>query len=234
MIIWKKDDVDLEKQCKKAQQGYGIERPDAIQGFSGYFGFTFGDVYVENETYRLLQSDKDFEAVVNACLQQFRNLNYGRGISKDENELNFENRLFFGFNFGLIGRYITRYGTLEIRIPKAKHTEIVLFPCSADERKAKNPKRLFSANVVSISKNTYRLDPIGETVIGEVWDGDLEEWLRARNRHYAHPEDISYYKTFPYEGVLDRNGISGDEELFVEFDDGDLCGMTFYYTKAVE
>lgn len=54
MIFWKKDAIDLKKQYKIAQKGYGIEHPEKIQGFGGYFGFTFGDIYIDEDTFELL------------------------------------------------------------------------------------------------------------------------------------------------------------------------------------
>lgn len=238
MKFWKKDSVDLESNYKAAQKAYGVKNPEKMRGFRGGFGFSFGDIYAEEKTYDLIRINSNFEAVVNACLKCFRNLDYGRLVSKDEDDLNFKNRHFIGNLCGLIGRYDTRYGVLEIEMQETGGTQIRLFPRSENEPEpTETKKRLYVANVVrDIGKKeeAYRLDPVGEKVMGEVWDGDIEKLLRVKNRHYNHPEDIIYYKTYPFESPLDRNGIFGDDELFVEFDDGDLWAMTLYYTKSEE
>lgn len=227
----------MEQQHKIAQKGYGIEHPEWIQGDGGYYGFTFGDIYIDEDAFELLQKDKDFEAIVNACLTQFRKLDYGRKTSKDEQELNFENRLFFGFFCGLIGRYDTRYGILEIKIQEEGITEIELWQIPLKDRKKKNPKRLFKANVTLLRENDeqcYRLENAHEEVMGETWDGDLDKLLRNKYSHEKHPEDYSFHKTFPYSSPLDRNGIAGDDEMFVEWDDGDHDALFFYFTEPIE
>ena len=237
MLFWKKDEVDLERQHKAAQKGYGIEHPEKIQGFGGYFGFAFGDIYIDEYSFELLQTDKDFEAIVNACLTQFRNLDYGRKARKEERDLNFENRLFFGLNCGLVGRYETRYGILEIQIPEEGITEIELWAIPDSERRKNNPKRLFKASATLLRINDeqcYRLENEHEEVMGETWDGDLEKLLKNKYSHEKHPEDYSFHKTFPYSSPLERNGIAGDDEMFVEWDDGDHDALVFYYTKPIE
>ena len=237
MKLWKKENVDPEKQYKIAQEGYGIKHPEKIQGFGGYFGFTFGDIYVDEDSFALLQTDKDFEEIVNACLTQFRNFDYGRKTEKEERDLNFENRLFFGLNCGLIGRYDTRYGILEIQIPKEGITEIELWAIPESERKKKNPKRLFTASATLLYVNDeqcYRLENAHEEVVGETWNGDLEKFLRNKYSHEKHPEDYSFHKKFPYSSPLDKNGIGGDDEMFVEWDDGDHDALFFYFTKPIE
>lgn len=234
MKFWKKDSVDLEKLYALAQKGYAINNPEKIQGYNGYLSISFGDIYVDEYVYEKLQSESAFEEVVNACMQQFRDLDYGRKVTRYESDLNFENRLYCGLNWGLVGRYETRYGTLEIRIPEELKTEITLCSYGIDEIRESTKKRLFSANVVcdlGEEGSAYRLEPVGEKVMGEIWNMDLEELFRQKHKNDKHPEDITFHKSYPYNTPLDRNGLSGDEELFVEFNDGDLWGMSFYYTK---
>ncbi len=237
MVLWKKDDIDLEKQYKIAQNGYGIENLEKIQGYGGCFGFTFGDIYLDENAFELIKNDKDFETTVNACLTQFRNFDYGCKVSKYERDLNFENRVFFGLNCDLCGRYDTRYGTLEIYMPEEDITEIELWTYGGDERKMNNRKRLFRASVTFFRENDIeccRLENVNEVLMGEVQDGNLEKLLRNRFSNEKYPEDYSFHKTFPYKSQLNRNGIFGDEEMFVEWDDGDNYALWFYFTKPIE
>lgn len=126
MILWKKDFNDTEEIRRKVSNGYtGIKQPEKIQGFAGYFLFCFGDIYVSEEVFSLFDTDRDFEKFVSDCLDKFKALDYGIA-TKDEQALNIENRLFFGINFQLVGRYQTKYGTLKVEVPKFEKTEISL------------------------------------------------------------------------------------------------------------
>ena len=126
MIFWKNDFADTEKIHASVKKAYGINNPQNIQGYGGYFGFSFGKIYIDEHISNALEFESGLEGELNACLERFRALDYGDMATDSEKELNTENRLFFGLNCGLTGRYGTRYGTLEIKIPEACVTEIKL------------------------------------------------------------------------------------------------------------
>lgn len=100
-------------------------------------------------------------------------------------------------------------------------------------------KKLFFANVVPViepDKFIYKLDCEHELDIGDNWDGDIKSYIGKRDSETVadksyREEYIKYYKEYPLTTPLDRNGIISDEELFCEFDDGDLWAMTLYYTR---
>lgn len=94
-------------------------------------------------------------------------------------------------------------------------------------------KKLFFANIVRVPDkvNDYQLDCEHEIYVGNNWDGDIRNFVNQKYSFYPHPEDIKFYDKFPYASSLDRKGIASDSELFVEFDDGDLCSITMYYLR---
>lgn len=125
MIFWRKDISNIEIVKKSVVHVYGIPKPENIQGFAGYFGFSFGNIFVSQEINTLLEKDKDFEKTVNDCLDKFKALDYG-SITEENKKLNDENRLFFGINYQLLGLYYTKYGRLKINVPSFERTEIFL------------------------------------------------------------------------------------------------------------
>ena len=127
MILWKKEVSDKEKIRKSVAEGYKIPNLEKIQGFAGYFYFSFGDIYVSEEIFSILEKDKDFENVISECLEKFRAIDYGEA-TKDEKDLNLENRLFFGILSQLTGRYTTKYGTIKIYVSLLRTTEITFAP----------------------------------------------------------------------------------------------------------
>ena len=125
MILWKSETYDAADVRDKVAAGYHIEDPEKIQGFNGYFGFTFGDVYISEDLSDILKNDPSLEREIVAAMDRFRSFDYG-DASKDEKELNAENRLFFGINAQLTGRYKTPFGTIRIYVPDNGRTEISL------------------------------------------------------------------------------------------------------------
>lgn len=100
-------------------------------------------------------------------------------------------------------------------------------------------KRLFFANIVSVvesGKLINKLDCEHEIAVEDDWDGDIKSYIRKRDsktiadKSYRE-EYVKIYKEYPLTTSLDRNGIISDEELFFEFDDGDLWSMTLYYMR---
>ena len=98
-------------------------------------------------------------------------------------------------------------------------------------------KKLFCANLVPVIESdsiSYKLDGEHEIPIGDDWDGDIEGYIRKRHLEIAPDKSRlddcnKFYKKYPLTTPLDRNGIQTNDELFCEFDDGDLWSMTLYY-----
>lgn len=94
-------------------------------------------------------------------------------------------------------------------------------------------KKLFYANLVTTNGKIgeYQFDCEHEVDVGDDWDGNIRNFLKRKLSFYPHPEDINFYDKLSYNFSIDRQGIVTNNELFVEFDDGDSWSMTLYYTK---
>lgn len=125
MVLWKRDDVDKEAVKESVSKAYKVAKPENIRGYDGYFSFNFGDIYIAKEIKNLL-NDLKFKHTIDDCLTRFRSFDYGN-ITKDEKSLNDENRLFFGINYQLVGKYETEYGDIKIEVPDYETTEISVY-----------------------------------------------------------------------------------------------------------
>ena len=105
-------------------------------------------------------------------------------------------------------------------------------------------KKLFCANLVPVIETdgvdykcvAYKLDSDQEMDVGDNWNGDIESYIRKRHLEittdkYFLDECMNSYKEYSLAVSLDRKGIKIDDELFCEFDDGDLWSMALYYTR---
>lgn len=123
MLFEKEDCINFDSIHNNLQKGFGISHPEAIQGYNGYFGFSFGRIYIDDAIAKIIESNEPITEIIDDCLDKFRSFDYG-SITKEEADLNFENRLFFGLNVGSIGRYIVSYGSIVIRVISSSQTII--------------------------------------------------------------------------------------------------------------
>ena len=109
-----------EKKDPKAiheslQKGYGIEHPERISGYAGFF-YELGDVYASDAIYQRMETFKGFKDFVLASLKEFEEGEYG-DISEVDLDTNIENRWLFGIP-KLFGRY-------DFRLHKSFHGDVM-------------------------------------------------------------------------------------------------------------
>ena len=108
----------LATQLKKASGNIKGHYP---HGFASVLGFSFGDIYVTNELFVLLNTDTCRE--IDKCLQKMLKQDYGTVDNETKNS-NCENR-YFGNGKNILGKYKISVGHIEISILNT-HTLIKL------------------------------------------------------------------------------------------------------------
>lgn len=125
MILWKKDNIDIEKRHKQISQAYRIENPENIQGYCGHFNFCFGEIWVDETVKEIIEKNPIFENVLDELLSKFGFDDYGE-ITVNEKDTNMENRYFWGQFVGLHGKYQTTYGWINIVMIEKDVTHITI------------------------------------------------------------------------------------------------------------
>lgn len=125
MILWKKDTLDADAIHNQVSKTYKIENPERIQGYTGYFNFHFGEIWIDELIEEIIKKDAKFETLLEELLKRLRSNDYG-DISQDDKDLNMENRYFFGCFIGLKGVYKTTFGIINIKIVDKNSTHITI------------------------------------------------------------------------------------------------------------
>lgn len=84
------------------QKGFGIEHPERIHGYAGFF-FGLGDVYASDWVADRMERSERFREFVFQSLERFKHDDYG-DISESNCDENIENKWLFG-GWPLFGRY---------------------------------------------------------------------------------------------------------------------------------
>ena len=100
--LLKRKKKDSQAIHESLQKGYGIEHPERIAGYAGFF-YQTGDVYISDAIDRRIKQLPEFFDFVMESLEQFEDGEYG-DISESDFCENEENRYLFGIR-RLFGRY---------------------------------------------------------------------------------------------------------------------------------
>ena len=125
MILWKKDEFDADEMRKKVSEAYKISSPEKIHGYSGYFNFCFGNIWIDCKIDKMIRSNPEYEKLLEELLQRFRKDDYG-DVSEDDKDLNTENKYVFGCFTRLKGVYTTQFGVIKIEITDINNTHITM------------------------------------------------------------------------------------------------------------
>ncbi len=93
--------TDKESIHKALQKGYGIEHPERISGYVGFF-FNPGDVYVSDGVAEWIKESDAYNFILES-LKRFEREDYGH-ISESDKSENAENRWLWGTDH-IFGRY---------------------------------------------------------------------------------------------------------------------------------
>ena len=94
--------TDPEKIHESLKTGFGLEHPEKINGYVGFF-VNYGDVYVSDDIAQRMECNKDFSDFIYRSIHDFQNDSYGV-ISSGDDYLNVENKWIAGGG-PLFGRY---------------------------------------------------------------------------------------------------------------------------------
>lgn len=106
--------IDQQKVFEATQKAYGVKNPASISGYYGTFLFSLGDIYVSEGLYETILNDTSLSDFLINIIDQFLKNDYGDVSSEEENE-NLANRYLFGNFSDMVGRYISRYGTITLK-----------------------------------------------------------------------------------------------------------------------
>lgn len=92
-----------EEVYESCQKGYGIKRPNLVSGFNGFF-FRVLDVYAYGKLEEWIESNEKMSEQLMGFIARYCREDYGF-VTRDEYDLNGENRWFGGSCRGTIARY---------------------------------------------------------------------------------------------------------------------------------
>ena len=111
-LFYQDEKPDFRKIHDITSQGYGIQSPEKIHGYAGVFLFTLLDVYLSDRLEQVIDDNPELADVLQNLLKMFKKEEYG-DISRDEEELNVEQRYLGGSHNYMIARYDTDIGRIE-------------------------------------------------------------------------------------------------------------------------
>ena len=95
--------MSYEHIYKDCQRGYGIKRPDMINGFAGFF-YRLSDIYAYGVAEQWAESDERVVEEFKGFIKRFLSEDYGF-VTRDEYEANLEGKWLCGTSYQAIGRY---------------------------------------------------------------------------------------------------------------------------------
>ncbi len=97
------ESLTFEQIQKGCQQGYGIENPEKVSGFMGFF-YMLPDIYVYGMLEHWMDSDERLEKELLKLIIRFNKEDYGF-VTRAEHSNNLENKWLCGSAYGAIARY---------------------------------------------------------------------------------------------------------------------------------
>ena len=101
-VILEEKKLNPEAIHRSLQKGYGIEHPERISGYPGFFA-NYGTAYVSDEVHRFMELSPEFRKFVFESLKRYQDNEYGQ-ISEWDWEFNVEDK-WLGGGSELFGRY---------------------------------------------------------------------------------------------------------------------------------
>lgn len=110
MVLYRKSKPhNAADQLKK---GSSLSEGHFPHGFLAEAFFNFGEIYFEDEIYRLINCVLEKE--IEQCLSRLAKDDFGE-VSADEKDENIENK-YLGNGKNILGRYLTSIGIVEIKV----------------------------------------------------------------------------------------------------------------------
>lgn len=104
MILWREGKkVDYAKVREQVGKAYGIENPQNIQGFYGYFCYGEDNIWISEAVEKYLLGDGEFAKELDEAIKRFYKDDFG-DIGKDVYSENIANKYLFGC-YGVEGIY---------------------------------------------------------------------------------------------------------------------------------
>ena len=104
-LIYHDDSIpkSYEQVYKDCQQGYGIQRPDKVSGFAGFF-YRLPDVYAYGAAEKWAENSEAVVEEFKVFIKRFLTEDYGF-VTRSEYDNNGENKWLAGSSNWTIGRY---------------------------------------------------------------------------------------------------------------------------------